>query len=1223
MGSRPTINPGGTLTPASQKNATALGRVSASLPRSSRPTSWIFGKTPVEQFRDAPINTWAHISLGTVDNRKVLILARLRGTHDNGNLITREVDVTAIACASKNPAVSDLVTVQPFVCSLPGLVPLVDVECEVEGYRPALAPGWFTADNGSWLEVRWHHPERPNKVALWLGRLGGYGKDVNPLVREIDHEFVADISEGARVYGYLYGRDVDSDFPEPNAQVVYASVFPAPMKDCRILGWSLVNKPPVRSGNTKRVEISRPLPTSDDAVHASSSRVAPPPTGQDMAAHNHVLWIHDCGPPARPGAADRETVRTHHRVPAAQEAAFHARIHAVLKGYTDGNAGTKERVLHELLDFPKRFLQKLSCGSKRQDSRFLKEQLAGSLVRQLPSATSQPSSHDFDVRMAKAATFQAREGNVGRGARKLDQKCVSFSLSDQHVRQKLIDMHPAEEPLAQEFESFFHARRLSRNVIDVEKLRDAARCLPKGASPGPTGWTAELVCQAIKDPAIALLLADVISDVASNRIAQSVTSRLTASRLIALPKEPTKPRPIAVGEVLLKVASIAVQAQHEKQLKKIFTGLQFGTCEKSGAEKIIHNLRLWYDDAVSERREMTICTLDCSNAFNSVSRRAIVQELMEQPELHTMVPIFELEYGRHSQLYYKDGDLSSQSGVRQGSVLGPCWFAFAIQRSLRRIADQHKDVKVLAYLDDVTLAGPAARVAVVASEIEAVFAPLGLQINRNKSEWLSTAGAPSPPKFVTPPAIKILGSFIGPDNACRELLLKRLAEHETFFRRLPMLDSDIALAILKKCGVPRVAYLARTNKPEIVAPLLQGFDRSVLAAFCEICDMAAPSAESTAFLELSQSAGGIGLTCWAKRCSISYAASYEASLFPPHGPISNVSEHNRCLEMEHRALAVIKDRPAMAAHLAATKGCTDVTRDVTTALFFPREAVQCYFRWLAGAVHPQIPARIACPGCKHELSRGDFYGHVAGCATCHGYNASSRHAAMKKVLHDILTALGIDFDEHEPREFNSYTCKGCNTKLVGKAIDTHPRECAKSRDTKGGVLAARGSGPDGRIYIPGDDRAKPPRKPRVVVWDVTIVSMTAPSHLGKSLEDAFGERTSAKNSRYQAQVEQSRDRPGQEFVVIGGSAFGQLSASTVRLFKELVASSNSGVTVAATLKKFSAALSFCSGHVIAEAERRVGVVHPVSPLQTTNHSTGRKGTAGAAVDDSDFLLLAR
>ena len=91
-------------------------------------------------------------------------------------------------------------------------------------------------------------------------------------------------------------------------------------------------------------------------------------------------------------------------------------------------------------------------------------------------------------------------------------------------------------------------------------------------------------------------------------------------------------------------------------------------------------------------------------------------------------------------------------------------------------------------------------------------------------------------------------------------------------------------------------------------------------------------------------------------------------------------------------------------------------------------------------------------------------------------------------------------------------------------------------------------------------------------------------------------------------------------MVIGGSAFGELSESTVQLFKDLVAASNARVTIATILRKFAAGIAFCSGHVIAEAERRVGIVHQPSPLQIVKSVTGRKGSAGCAVANDDDLV---
>jgi hypothetical protein len=270
------------------------------------------------------------------------------------------------------------------------------------------------------------------------------------------------------------------------------------------------------------------------------------------------------------------------------------------------------------------------------------------------------------------------------------------------------------------------------------------------------------------------------------------------------------------------------------------------------------------------------------------------------------------------------------------------------------------------------------------------------------------------------------------------------------------------------------------------------------------------------------------------------------------------------------------------------------------------------FRFLLRAPHPQLPEAVHCPGCNIELNAVDFNGHVAGCARCRGYNASSRHAGMKMLLHELLDQLGISHDDQEPRELKDYRCPGCHVRLKGDDIEAHPQECPKVRD--GTTAKACGSGPDGRLYLP---QGKSDR-PRVIVWDITIVSTTAPSHEEHSFEQAFAAVTKKKVALYEARI--LAQNPGQEFLVIGGSALGKLSESTTTLVKSLVAASNSGLSADYVCKKLQAGLAFCSGHVIAEAERRVGIVHTPSPLQITQSATGRKGTVGASIASSDDVL---
>src|SRR5437879_2908154 len=74
---------------------------------------------------------------------------------------------------------------------------------------------------------------------------------------------------------------------------------------------------------------------------------------------------------------------------------------------------------------------------------------------------------------------------------------------------------------------------------------------------------------------------------------------LTASRLIGIPKKPSGTRPIALGDVILKIAEILVLDSCKKQLARKFHGLQYGVAFKGGCEYIVHQTRDFVRDTVT------------------------------------------------------------------------------------------------------------------------------------------------------------------------------------------------------------------------------------------------------------------------------------------------------------------------------------------------------------------------------------------------------------------------------------------------------------------------------------------------------------------------------------------------------------------------------------------------------------------------------------------------
>ena len=117
------------------------------------------------------------------------------------------------------------------------------------------------------------------------------------------------------------------------------------------------------------------------------------------------------------------------------------------------------------------------------------------------------------------------------------------------------------------------------------------------------------------------------------------------------------------------------------------------------------------------------------------------------------------------------------------------------------------------------------------------------------------------------------------------------------------------------------------------------------------------------------------------------------------------------------------------------------------------------------------------------------------------------------------------------------------------------------------------------------------------------MSPTAPSYVRRGVHAAFADRVADKTKRYKKRVE---DVTGQQFNVIGGTAFGELCGDTVPLLRRLSARSDGEVSVADLRRRISTAIVFASGQILASMETRKGVLHTPSPFQIILNKLGRK-----------------
>ena len=73
--------------------------------------------------------------------------------------------------------------------------------------------------------------------------------------------------------------------------------------------------------------------------------------------------------------------------------------------------------------------------------------------------------------------------------------------------------------------------------------------------------------------------------------------------------------------------------------------------------------------------------------------------------------------------------ISSEQGVHQGDPLGPVLFSMGIHPILIKLQESHKNVVVLAYLDDVYLLGDQEECLKAPSEFKSLSHSIGLQVS--------------------------------------------------------------------------------------------------------------------------------------------------------------------------------------------------------------------------------------------------------------------------------------------------------------------------------------------------------------------------------------------------------------------------------------------------------------------------------------------------------------
>jgi hypothetical protein len=402
-----------------------------------------------------------------------------------------------------------------------------------------------------------------------------------------------------------------------------------------------------------------------------------------------------------------------------------------------------------------------------------------------------------------------------------------------------------------------------RPNISKDSLIKTLRHLKRGTATGPFATSIDLY----KDYALFSIQHDtqtsfpyldtfheLVTLITHNNIPANVKQYFAAQYVVALHKDPNaldKIRPIGIGTALRRITAATLMTQYGSDIADILTPHgQLGIAISGGLDFICHSTQAQLSTFMPDPQHSSraLLTLDITNMFNAISRQACRYQLSKFSTIHSLLPFFDLLYATPNTCWHKSPDshhanFPQWEGFAQGCPLSGAFSDLVLSMVLQPINHELQQrhfqsiippPATLSYHDDTSIVLPYTDIPWFLTRFQELGNPLGIQLNLQKTQILTTLTEESPLPYLHPSqqqalldtlqilgsnaeqrhGIRLLGQPIGSAYYAETYLnqkidqIHNLTSQKLFYR---LNDHQTQTALIKHCIIPSIQHLLATH----------------------------------------------------------------------------------------------------------------------------------------------------------------------------------------------------------------------------------------------------------------------------------------------------------------------------------------------------------------------------------------------------------------------------